>query len=142
MPRGYFSLLLPKTLGRAQLGYPDYIDLVQSFAQVYASTAWCINQGSVLASLAQLIESDIAKTIWHDPSISLANGPPSRICKSIETDDGYQITGSWNFSSGIAHPGWLIGMATTTMKNGDQAPLMHLLPKSSVIIKKSGMSLL
>ena len=62
-PRGYFSLLLPKTLGGAQLDYPDYIDLVLSFAQVDASTAWCINQGSVLASLAHLIESDTAKTI-------------------------------------------------------------------------------
>ena len=38
-PKGYFSLLLPRSLGGAQVDYPHYIDLVLNFAQVDASTA-------------------------------------------------------------------------------------------------------
>ena len=118
--RGYFSLLLPEYLGGDQLTYPDYIGLVFSFAKVDASTAWCINQGSVLSSLARLVDKEIAKTIWQNCATSLANGPPATSCESIHTNLGFKLTGSWNFSSGIAHADWLIGSAKATMKNGSK----------------------
>lgn len=136
-PEGFFSLLLPAELGGAQLGYPDYINLVMQFATIDASTAWCINQGSVLASLARLVTPETARTIWHDAAVSIANGPPAGACQSQQNAEGYELTGCWNFSSGIAHADWLIGVANTTLQDGTRKPMMHLLPKSSASIDKS-----
>ena len=85
----------------------------------------------------RLVESETAKTIWVNSEISLANGPPSGFCESRQTLEGFQLSGSWNFSSGIAHADWLIGVAMTRMKNGDHVSMMHLLPKSEARIEKS-----
>ena len=135
-PKGFFSLLLPDGLGGAQLDYPDYIKLVMQFAMIDASTAWCVNQGSVLASLARLIAPEDARKIWYRPGISIANGPPAGECFSQHGAEGYELTGCWNFSSGIAHADWLVGVASTNFQHGTRSPMMHLLPKSSAIIDK------
>ena len=134
--KGFFSLLLPHDLGGAQLDYPDYINLVMQFATIDASTAWCVNQGSVLASLARLIAPEDAREIWYSPAISIANGPPAGECFSQQDTEGYELSGCWNFSSGIAHADWLIGVASTNFQDGTRKPMMHLLPKSSAVIDK------
>src|SRR5438067_1938665 len=45
--RGLFRLLLPHSLGGAELLPAQYIPIIEAIAQVDASTAWCINQNSV-----------------------------------------------------------------------------------------------
>ena len=37
---GFFRLLVPRSLGGAELDLPDYLRLVEVFAEVDASTAW------------------------------------------------------------------------------------------------------
>lgn len=131
---GYFSLLLPEQYGGAQMNYPEYLELVKAVARLDASTAWCMNQGSVLASLARFIDPKFGNSIWTDPGVVLANGPPAGPCYSSETDSGYRLTGTWNFSSGIAHADWLIGIAMATGIDGSKKPVWHFFPKSDAVI--------
>lgn len=134
-PAGYFSLLLPEDLGGAQMDYPPYIDLVLETAVHDGSTAWCINQGSVLAGLARLLPADAAKEIWTNPGVVLANGPPSPgQCRSSETAEGFNLSGTWTFSSGIAHADWLLGVAAARLDSGEKAAKWYLFPKSSADI--------
>ena len=121
---------MPKPLGETQVDYPDYLDLVLNFVKADASTAWCINQSSVLGSLTCLVDEDTVKTIWNRSDISLVNSPPVGSCKNRETTEGYLLTSSWNSNSGISHADWLISIASTEMQDGTQSPMMHLLPKS------------
>ena len=48
--KGFFRLLMPRSLGGAQLDHPDFRRIVQIFAEADGSTAWCINQ-AVMTSL-------------------------------------------------------------------------------------------
>ena len=132
-PKGYFSLLLPKNYGGAQMDYPAYIELVMAIARRDGSTAWCVNQGSALASLARLLQPEVGREIWPDAGVVLSNGPPGN-ASSVEQDDGFLLSGSWSFSSGIAHADWLIGLSSTRLLDGSKAARWHLFPKASADI--------
>ncbi len=132
----YFTLLLPAKLGGKQMNYPEYIRLVQAVAKADGSTAWCVNQGSVLSTLARLLPTAVAQAIWHCSSVTLANGPPAK-CHSTETETGYSLTGSWTFSSGINHADWLLAMAPVKGKTATKKILWHLLPRHEASIGKA-----
>ncbi len=130
----YFTLLLPEQLGGKQMNYPEYVRLVQEVAKADGSTAWCVNQGSVLSTLARLLPPDVAQEIWDSPSVTLANGPPAK-CQSTEIENGYSLTGSWSFSSGINHADWLLAMAPVVGKGSSRRIfLWHFLPKHEAMI--------
>ncbi len=135
-PRGLFSLLLPRANGGAQMDYPAYIELVKAIAEVDASTAWCVNQGSVLASTARFIEADVASTIWSGPDVVLSNGPPAST-HSKQAGDVYRLSGSWSFSSGINHADWVMAVAKTTLADGTSAARWHLMPRAEVSIDET-----
>jgi alkylation response protein AidB-like acyl-CoA dehydrogenase len=44
--RGFFRLLLPRSLGGAELLPLPYVQIIEAIAAVDASTAWCLNQGN------------------------------------------------------------------------------------------------
>lgn len=132
----YFTLLLPENLGGQQMHFPEYVQLVQEIAKADGSTAWCVNQGSVLSTLARLLSAEIAKQIWQDPSVTLANGPPDK-CESIVTDAGYSLTGTWTFSSGINHADWLVGMAPVKENGEARNFLWHFFPKQAAEIENN-----
>ena len=129
----YFTLLLPERLGGKQMNYPEYVRLVQRVAKADGSTAWCVNQGSVLSTLARLLPTDVAQKIWDSPSVTLANGPPAK-CQSTEIENGYSLTGSWTFSSGINHADWLLAMAPVVGKGASRRILWHFLPRHEAMI--------
>ena len=132
----YFTLLLPENLGGQQMPFPEYVRLVQEIAKADGSTAWCVNQGSVLSTLARLLSVDTAKQIWHDPSVTLANGPPGS-GESIETEAGYSLSGTWTFSSGINHADWLLGAAPVKENGKTRDFLWHFFPKQAAEIKNT-----
>src|ERR1700720_4141537 len=42
--RGFFRLLLPRSLGGAELLPADFVPVIEEIAKADASTAWCLNQ--------------------------------------------------------------------------------------------------
>jgi alkylation response protein AidB-like acyl-CoA dehydrogenase len=103
-----FRCLIPESVGGLALELPDFLDMVQEFAQADASTAWCVTQGAVIATVSVWLEPDIAREIWNDPDTATANGPPLN-CLATPDGDDYRLTGRWGFSSGCQHANWMIG---------------------------------
>ena len=129
----FFSLLLPAHLGGEPPALPDYLHLVRTIARANGSAGWCVNQGSVLASLARLLPVDAGRTIYKNASVTVANGPP-RQCESVPTDGGFRLTGRWHFSSGIESADWLIGVAPVRENGKVVDTLWHYFPKSEATI--------
>jgi alkylation response protein AidB-like acyl-CoA dehydrogenase len=107
----FFHLLVPRAYGGAELPLPEYVPLVEALATGDSSTAWCVNQAAVYATLACRADPVTAQEIWGDPRTSVSNGPivPARIAP---VDGGHRISGRWDFSSGCRHANW-VGAATT-----------------------------
>ncbi len=107
---GLFSMLVPRSVGGAELDLPSYVAVVEELAKADASVAWCVGQASGLCHLVAFMEPQTARRIFVEttPAI-LANGPGERNQPgtATRTRGGYRLSGKWNFASGIRHATWL-----------------------------------
>lgn len=130
-----FTLLLPASLGGPQMALPEYIRLIQHMAGADGSTAWAMNQGSVLSTFSHQLPQALAESIWTRPSVTLANGPPVG-SRAVPVAGGYTISGRWVFSSGITHADWLVA-ACTTERDGQRRGILAFVPKDQVSIDET-----
>ena len=129
--RGFFRLLLPKSLGGAEMAHPDFLEIVGAFAEADASAGWCVNQNNVFSTNAVRVPPETAAEIWTVQRNVVTNGPPSADSRADAVDGGYRLSGRWNFSSGFPHATWLAAL-TPVYRPGESEPFetrTMLLPK-------------
>ena len=124
---GMFRLLVPRSLGGEEMDWLEYLDVIRTIAYADGSAGWCLNQGAVYATMACRAPRDLAQEVWGDPDTVVANGPPQGVT-SKPVEGGYEVNGSWLFSSGCRHANWIAAIAA----GGGQPARLHLLPKSEV----------
>jgi alkylation response protein AidB-like acyl-CoA dehydrogenase len=127
--KGFFRLLLPKSLGGAQLAHSDFLKILEIFAAVDGSTGWCINQNNVFSTNSLRMPQGIAEEIYAEARAVVTNGPPDSSARAVPCDGGYKLSGRWNFSSGITHASWIAALAPVLPI--DQEP-------SAVFVRESG----
>ena len=134
----FFRLLVPRSLDGEEMDWLEYLRILEMFAKVDASTAWCLNQNNVFATFAAVMPEQTAKEIWSDPRAVVANGPPNS-ASAIPVEGGYQLTGQWNFSSGSPHATWVAGIAPIVSPKREDSALpdknevrIMLVPKHEV----------
>ena len=139
--QGFFRLLLPGSLGGAELAHPDFLKIVEIFAEADASAAWCVNQNNVFATNATRMPQQTAKALYSDPRLVITNGPPTVASKAVPTEGGYRLSGRWNFSSGIPHATWVAALTPVGHHDEPQRPLsdrstsrVFLVPKDDVCL--------
>ncbi len=137
--KGFFRLLVPRSLGGAEMVHPDFLKIVEVFAEVDSSAAWCINQNNVFATNSTRMYEQTAKALYSDPRLVITNGPPTASSKAVPVDGGYQLSGRWNFSSGIPHATWVAALTPVRRPGEPQRPQsdrstsrMFLVPKEKV----------
>jgi alkylation response protein AidB-like acyl-CoA dehydrogenase len=119
--RGFFRMLLPRSLGGAELLPAPYVRVVEEIAKGDASAAWCLNQGCGCSMTAAYLEPAAAKEVFGGPRGILAWGPgpgQARIVKG-----GYRVTATWSFASGSHNATWLGCHVPIYDENGAQ--LLH-----------------
>ena len=134
---GFFRLLLPRSLGGAELLPAQYVPIIEAIARVDASTAWCLNQNSGCSMTAAYLTPDVARDIFGGPRGILAWGPGPGEARAVA--GGYNVTATWAFASGSHHASWLGCHVPVTESNGqprreaDGNPVIRTLffPKSS-----------
>ena len=94
--KGFFRLLLPESLGGAELDHPSFLRIVYEFAKVDASTGWCINQNnvfstnSILTSLNKMLRS--SKKISLELNKELSSIQVKEKLATISFADGKSIS--------------------------------------------------
>src|SRR3954454_5570789 len=103
---GMFRLLVPRSIGGAELDPATYIQCVEAIASGDASVAWCMNQGSGCSMSAGYLAPNVAREVFGGERDVLAwgQGPGA---KAIRVDGGWRISGTWAFASGSRHATWL-----------------------------------
>ena len=135
--RGLFRLLLPRSLGGAELLPADFVPIIEEIAKADASTAWCLNQASGCSMTAAYLERDAACEIFGGPRGILAWGAGPGTARVVE--GGYRVSASWSFASGSHNASWL--GCHVPIVEADGTPCLHaggspvvrtmLFPKSS-----------
>ena len=136
---GLFRLLVPRSLGGAEMDFPEYLRVVETFARADGSVAWCVNQNNVFATDAVRMPVETAKEVWAAPRAVISNGPPAPSTRAVAVDGGYRVTGRWNFSSGIRHANWVAALSPLAPPGEDgrqgsesSREIVFLIPKDQV----------
>lgn len=135
--RGFFRLLLPRSLGGAELLPASFVPVIEEIAKADASTAWCLNQVSGCSMTAAYLEPDAAREIFGGPRGILAWGPGPGKARAV--DGGYRVTATFSFASGSHNATWLGCHVPVVEADGrprlspDGSPVVRtmLFPKSS-----------
>jgi alkylation response protein AidB-like acyl-CoA dehydrogenase len=135
--QGMFRLLLPRSLGGAELELADYLDVIHVISEADGSTGWCVSQGAVFANMAPALTPEAAQEIWgSDPHAVVATGPALE-AEARAVDGGVRLTGRWHFSSGCLHANWLAAMTPVQTQSGARLAAYALLPRSDAHIIES-----
>ncbi len=134
--RGFFRMLLPRSLGGAELQAADFVPVIEEIAKADASTAWSLNQASGCAMTAAYLEPAAAYEIFGEPRGILAWGPGPGTARVVE--GGYRVTATWSFASGSHNATWLgchvpiVAADGTPLLKPDGSPVVRtmLFPKS------------
>jgi alkylation response protein AidB-like acyl-CoA dehydrogenase len=134
---GFFRLLLPCSLGGAELPPSLYVPVIERIAGADASTAWCLNQTNGCAMTAAYLAPEAARTIFGGPHGILAWGPGPG--EARVAPGGYRITARFSFASGSHDASWLGAHLPIVEADGtprlaaDGAPVVRtlLFPKSA-----------
>src|SRR5438128_2497676 len=103
--RGFFRLLLPRSLGGAELLPAIFVPVIEEIAKADASTAWCLNQAAGCSMTAAYLDPEAACEIFGGPRGILAWGPGPGTARVVE--GGYRVTANWSFASGSHNASWL-----------------------------------
>ena len=71
---GFYRLLLPRSLGGAELLPAPYVRIIEEIAKADASTAWCLNQTSGCSMTVAYLEPDAAHEIFAEDDPPLIAG--------------------------------------------------------------------
>ena len=104
--RGLFRLLLPRTLGGAELRPAAYVSVIEEVAKHDASTAWCLGQACGCTMTSAYLDPAVAREIFGGKRGIVAWGPPGP-AEAHAVPGGYRLTGTWSFASGSHHAIWL-----------------------------------
>jgi alkylation response protein AidB-like acyl-CoA dehydrogenase len=127
--RGFFRLLLPRSLGGAELLPADFVPVIEEIAKADASTAWCLNQAAGCSMTAAYLEPAAACEIFGGPRGILAWGPGPGTARVV--DGGYRVTATWSFASGSHNATWL-GCHVPIIE-ADGTPRLH--PDGSPVVR-------
>ncbi|MBV8776760.1 MAG: acyl-CoA dehydrogenase family protein [Alphaproteobacteria bacterium] len=119
--QGFFRLLLPRSLGGAELLPADYVPIIEAFAELDGSLAWCLNQNSGCSMTAAYLSEEVAREIFGPPDGILAWGPGPGEARAVA--GGYNVTAKWAFASGSHHASWLGCHVPVIEQNGQ--PRLH-----------------
>jgi alkylation response protein AidB-like acyl-CoA dehydrogenase len=106
---GLFRLLLPHSCGGEEVAPALFVAAVEELAKADASTAWCMAQGSGCSMAAAYLEPAVAREIFDGKQAVVAWGPAGPNAKAVAVEDGYRVSGTWPYASGIGHADWLGG---------------------------------
>jgi alkylation response protein AidB-like acyl-CoA dehydrogenase len=119
---GLFRMLLPRSVGGAELPLADFVRVVEAVATADASTAWCLSQGGGCSMSAAYLEPAAAQEIFgSDRRAVLAWGPGTG--QAVVVAGGFRISGRWTFASGYHHATWLGGSCRVVDAAGQ--PVLH-----------------
>jgi indole-3-acetate monooxygenase len=106
---GVFRMFVPRSHGGFELDFIDGVEIIQPLARIDGSVGWSVMisvGGSVFATL--LLPETYDRIYEQGPDVMFA-GSLKPNGKAESTDNGWRLTGRWDFASGCQHADWMFG---------------------------------
>jgi alkylation response protein AidB-like acyl-CoA dehydrogenase len=104
---GLFWILVPRELGGAEAGIEDALAVFEELAYADGSTGWSAMANATSSAFAAIYTSDdAAKTMFNADGLGIHAGMLGPVGTARSADDGFVVTGRYQFGSGCGHATW------------------------------------
>jgi alkylation response protein AidB-like acyl-CoA dehydrogenase len=132
---GLFRIMQPAAYDGYEYGFDALVPVVEAVGAGCASSAWVCSLGIVHQWLVAAFPEKAQDEYWSNPdAIAFGSYPPTG--KVVAVDGGYQLSGSWSFTSGCDHADWLVlgGMVPPVQDGGAPKLSFFLVPIGEVAL--------
>ncbi len=116
---GLLRMGQPRDLGGSELPLDESVEAVSRLARGCASTAWVCGVYNDHAITIGMFDPQAAEDVWGDNPDALVSAGFTPSGQAERTDGGWQLSGTWGWSSGCDHADWL--MVVTLLPAADEA---------------------
>ena len=117
---GLFRMLQPARIGGAELDYVALVDCAALLGQADASVAWNLANLASHHWMLGMFEPRAQDLVWgRNPDTLIASSFIFPAGRATRVRGGYQLHGSWPFSSGVASCDW--NMLASVVYSDDEA---------------------
>lgn len=101
---GVFRLSLPQVLGGYEASPRQVIEVLERLSYWDASAGWATMALQMSSGITgAYLESGTASQLFNPAFFGRMAGQGNRMGTARRVEDGYEITGEWNFASGLLH---------------------------------------
>jgi alkylation response protein AidB-like acyl-CoA dehydrogenase len=103
-----FWILVPRELGGAEASVVDALGVFEELAYADGSTGWSTMANATSSAFAAIYTGDeAAKTMFGPNGRGIHAGMFGPVGTARATDDGFAVSGNYQFGSGCAHATWI-----------------------------------
>jgi len=106
-------MLQPASFGGQEASPIDLFTVVRTVAEACGSTGWVASVLGVHPWQLALFPPRAQQEVWGDDPDVLLSSSYAPVGRLRPVDEGYQLTGHWRFSSGVAFADWVLVGAVT-----------------------------
>ncbi|PTR24886.1 3-hydroxy-9,10-secoandrosta-1,3,5(10)-triene-9,17-dione monooxygenase [Rhodococcus sp. OK519] len=105
---GVFRMLQPARYGGYESNPVDFYEVVRAISGVCGSTGWVTSVLGVHPWHLGLFDVKVQDEVWGQDSTTLVSSAYAPVGELVPVDGGYELSGSWRFSSGCDHASWAL----------------------------------
>ena len=131
---GLFRLLVPQSLGGAEVDVATLFNTLEQLGRADAATGWCVMIGGTTALISAWLPLEHAREIWADPGV-ITGGVFAPMGRATVDGENYLVSGRWAWGSGSANCSWLLGGAVI-IEGGEMRRLPNGAPDHRMMVMR------
>ena len=131
---GLFRMLVPTSLGGAELDVATLFNRLEQLGRADAATGWCVMIGGTTALISAWLPLEHAREIWADPGV-ITGGVFAPMGRATVDGENYLVSGRWAWGSGSANCSWLLGGAVI-IEGGEMRRLPNGAPDHRMMVMR------
>jgi alkylation response protein AidB-like acyl-CoA dehydrogenase len=101
---GLYAMWVPRALGGHELDPIRSLEVIERVAYGDPSAGWVLMASALaIGTAGAYLDDDAAAALFSGPRVPVIGGQGTRPGVAVPKDDGFLLTGSWSFASGIKH---------------------------------------
>ena len=129
---GFYRILQPRRFGGLELDLASMVDIAAELGRGCGSSAWIFTNLAVQAWVNGMKDPRAQQELWGDRPDTLASSAyPGRDARITAVDGGFEVHGTWNYSSGIDFADWINLQIFLRDEGSPPRHLFAAIPKSS-----------
>ena len=134
---GAFRLPMPTSWGGPEMPLPRQVELIESLSAADPSVGWCVMIGSDAGFVSARFDDAVATELWTDLD-DVTAGWVFPAGRAVPVDDGFRVTGRWQFGSGCTHADVILGGCLVATPDGVPVLGEDGQPKIRAVVARAG----